>query len=56
LLITNGFNPIYVNLTRKDLDIPVIRVVIPGLEMLPDLDRYSNFNERLFRNYLEIIK
>ena len=55
LLISNGFNPIYVNLTRKGLDIPVIRAVIPGLEMLPDLDRYSNFNERLFRNYLEII-
>ncbi len=56
LLMVNGFRPIYVDLTRKDLDIPVVRVIIPGLEMMPVLDRFSNFNERQFRNYLKIIK
>ncbi|GEM_PF-814349 len=56
LLIMNGFHIIYIDLTRKDLDIPVIRVIIPGLEMLPELDLLSNFNKELFRNYLQIVK
>jgi len=56
LLLMNGFHPIYVNLTKEDLDIPVIRTIVPGLEMLPDLDRYSSFNKRLFKNYLRIVQ
>lgn len=56
LLTVNGFHPIYVDLTRKDLGIPVVRAIIPGLEMMPVLDRFSNFNERQFRDYLKIIK
>jgi len=56
LLIMNNFHPIYVDLTRKDLDIPVVKVIIPGLEMMPVLDRFSNFNERLFINYLKTLK
>lgn len=56
LLIMNGFHPIYADLTRKDLDIAVVKVIIPGLEMMHVLDRFSNFNERQFRSYLEIIK
>ncbi|MEW6571326.1 MAG: YcaO-like family protein [Nitrospirota bacterium] len=54
-LIMNGLNPIYVNLTKKDLDIPAVRAIIPGMEMLPDLDKYSNFSERQFRDYLRIM-
>ena len=52
LLIMNGFHIIYADLTRKDLDIPVVRVIIPGLEILPELNLLSNFNKELFRNYL----
>ena len=55
LLIMNGLNPIYVNLTKKDLDIPAVRAIIPGMEMLPDLDKYSNFIKRQFRDYLKIM-
>jgi len=55
LLIMNGLHPIYVNLTKKDLDIPAVRVIIPGMEMLPDLDKYSNFSKRQFRDYLRIM-
>ncbi len=55
LLIMNGLHPIYVNLTKKDLDIPAVRVIIPGMEMLPDLDKYSNFSKRQFRDYLKIM-
>ncbi|NWF52190.1 MAG: YcaO-like family protein [Nitrospirae bacterium] len=55
LLLMNGLNPIYVDLTKKGLEIPAVRAIIPGMEMLPDLDRYSNFNIRQFRNYLRIM-
>jgi ribosomal protein S12 methylthiotransferase accessory factor len=55
LLIMNGLNPIYVNLTKKGLDIPAVRAIIPGMEMLPDLDKYSNFSKRQFRDYLKIM-
>jgi YcaO-like protein with predicted kinase domain len=55
LLLMNGLKPIYVDLTKKDLEIPAVRAIIPGMEMLPDLDRYSNFNKRQFRNYLKIM-
>jgi ribosomal protein S12 methylthiotransferase accessory factor len=55
LLIMNGLYPIYVDLTKKDLDIPVVRVIIPGMEMFPDLDKYSNFSKRQFRDYLKIM-
>ena len=55
LLIMNGLNPIYVNLTKKDIDIPAVRAIIPGMEMLPDLDKYSNFSKRQFRDYLRIM-
>ena len=56
LLIMNGLHIIYADLTRKDLDIPVVRVIIPGLEILPELNLLSNFNKELFRNYLMVIK
>lgn len=55
LLLMNDFCPIYVDLTKKDLEIPAVRAIIPGMEMLPDLDRYSNFNKRQFRDYLRIM-
>jgi ribosomal protein S12 methylthiotransferase accessory factor len=55
LLMMNGLHPIYVNLTKKDLDIPAVRAIIPGMEMLPDFDKYSNFSKRQFRDYLKIM-
>jgi len=55
LLIMNGLHPIYLNLTKKDIDIPAVRAIIPGMEMLPDLDKYSNLSKRQFRDYLKIM-
>ena len=52
LLLSNGLKPIYVDLTRKDLDVPVVRAFVPGLEFMAILDRFSNFSKRQFRNYL----
>ncbi|HIC90647.1 MAG TPA: hypothetical protein EYP21_01005 [Syntrophaceae bacterium] len=54
LLMMNGYFPIYAHLTRRDLDIPVVRVIIPRLEMMPVLDTFSNFNKGQFKNYLKI--
>jgi len=55
-LAANDFFPIYVDVTRKDLEIPVTRALIPGLEMMADFDRTSRINSRLFNNYLKIHK
>ena len=48
LLIKNGYYPIYVDLTRTDLDIPVVRALVPGLEMITDFDRLSSLSLRQF--------
>jgi ribosomal protein S12 methylthiotransferase accessory factor len=53
LLITNGYSPIYVNLTRKDLDIPVVKALVPGLEMFSDFDLFSPLSLRQFAHYLK---
>jgi ribosomal protein S12 methylthiotransferase accessory factor len=54
LLTKNDYYPIYADLTRKDLGIPVARAIIPGLEIVSDMDKFSRVSPRLYRNYLEI--
>ena len=54
LLIANNYKPLYVNLTGKDLGIPVIKALIPGMEMMSDFDRFSRVNPRLFANYMQL--
>jgi ribosomal protein S12 methylthiotransferase accessory factor YcaO len=53
LLLMNGHRPIYVNLTREDLDIPVVKALIPGLEMFAEFDCFSRFSLRQFAHYLK---
>ncbi|RLB80420.1 MAG: hypothetical protein DRH17_11970 [Deltaproteobacteria bacterium] len=53
LLLMNGYRPIYVNLTKKGLDIPVVKALIPGLEMLTEFDRLSSLSPRQFIHYLK---
>ncbi|QGY40925.1 hypothetical protein GM415_12555 [Pseudodesulfovibrio cashew] len=55
-LMTNGYTPAYADLTRKDLNIPVTRAIVPGLEIISDFDHYSRVSPRLFRNYLTMFK
>ena len=55
-LMANGYTPAYVDLTRKDLNIPVVRAVVPGLELISDFDHYSRVSPRLYRNYLDLFK
>jgi len=51
LLTANDLHPIYVELTRQDVGIPVVRALVPGLELVADFDPYSRVSPRLFRNY-----
>jgi ribosomal protein S12 methylthiotransferase accessory factor YcaO len=53
LLTANGYEPIYIDLTRADLDFPVVRAIIPGMELLGDLDRFARVHPRLYGNYLK---
>jgi ribosomal protein S12 methylthiotransferase accessory factor len=53
LLIKNGYSPIYIDLTREDLDIPVVKCLVPGLEIMTVLDRFSPLNIRQFGHYLK---
>ena len=55
-LMDNGSPPVYVDLTRKDLNIPVTRAIVPGLEIISDFDHYSRVSPRLFHNYLKMFK
>lgn len=53
LLCANGYRPHYIDLTREDLALPVVKAIVPGLEWMADFDRYSRVSLRLFQNYLE---
>jgi len=52
LITANGWRILYVDLTRKDIGIPVVKALIPGMELMADFDRYSRVSRRLFANYL----
>lgn len=54
ILLTNHYQPIYVDLTREDTQIPVVRAIVPGLEIMADFDEFSRIGERLFLNYLRL--
>ena len=56
LLRANGFDPVFADLTRADLDTPVTRVIIPGMESLADFDEFSRVHPRLFNNYLQAVR
>jgi ribosomal protein S12 methylthiotransferase accessory factor len=54
LFSANGLAPVYVDLTRQDLGIPVVRALLPGFALTADLDSHSRVHPRLFGNYLKI--
>lgn len=49
----NGYKPIYVDLTREDIGIPVVKAIIPGLELMADFDQFSRVSPRLLRRVLK---
>lgn len=56
VLMRGGHTPHYADMTRADLEIPVVRAVVPGLEVMYDFDQYSRVSPRLFRNYLRLFE
>jgi ribosomal protein S12 methylthiotransferase accessory factor len=54
LLQENGCDLIYVDLTRADLDFPVVRALIPGKAPGADLEEFSSLNADLIDNYLNM--
>ena len=52
LLAANGFEPVYIDLTRQDIGFPVVKALVPGLELSADFDEFSRVSRRLYRNYL----
>jgi ribosomal protein S12 methylthiotransferase accessory factor YcaO len=54
VLAARGSAPVYLDLTREDLELPVVRAVAPGLEMRDDFDRFTRISPRLFVNYLRM--
>ncbi len=46
-----GFRPVYIDLTRRDVGLPVVRAIVPGMEITADFDRFSRVHPRLFANY-----
>lgn len=48
VLAAHGREPVFVELTRADLGIPVARVLVPGLEPHADFDRLTRPAPRLF--------
>ena len=51
VLAAHGRGPLYVDLTRKDFDIPVVRAIVPGLALTAEWDRFSRPDARLFARY-----
>ena len=52
LLVSWKTPPCYVDITRKDMQIPVVRAMVPGMEIMGDFDRFSRVHPDLFMNYL----
>ncbi len=47
LLAMEGYTPIYVDLTRTDLDIPVVKTLVPGFAFSADFDRFTRLSPKL---------
>ena len=56
VLAANGLDPIYVDLTRKDINLPVVRALLPGFALTADLDGACRVHPRLFGNYLNLFE
>jgi len=52
-LMANGYEPLYVDLTRSDLQFPVLRSLVPGLAVAAAGD-FGRVNRSLFANYLKL--
>lgn len=56
VLAANGYEPIYLDLTRQDVGLPVFKAMVPGLELTADLERFSRVSPRLWARYVSATK
>ncbi len=54
VLMAHGHTPLYVEVSRMDLELPVVRAIVPKLLLNPEPDSFSRISPRLFRNYLQL--
>jgi ribosomal protein S12 methylthiotransferase accessory factor YcaO len=54
LLERNGLQAYYADLTCRRLGFPVVRAIIPGLEIMTDFDAFSRVSPRLYAQYLHL--
>ena len=54
LLVSQNKPPVYVDLTRRDMNIPVVRAIVPGMEIMGDFDQFSRIHPDLFHNYMTL--
>ena len=52
ILERRGYSPLYANLTKRELRLPVFRAIVPGLEIVSDFDRFTRISPRLWRDAL----
>ena len=52
ILEDRGYAPIYADLTKKELRLPVYRAMVPGLEIVADFDRFTRISPRIWRGAL----
>lgn len=55
ILNMNRYEPVYVDLTRADIGFPVVKAIIPGLEIMNDFDEYSRVSPRMKAHFLKAI-
>lgn len=48
LFAVNAMDVVYLDLTRADINLPVAKAMVPGLELTPDLDKFSRISPRLW--------
>jgi ribosomal protein S12 methylthiotransferase accessory factor YcaO len=54
ILDAQGLSPLYANLTKRELRLPVFRAIVPGLEIVSDFDRFTRVSPRLWRDVLRV--
>lgn len=54
ILADHGKKPLYVDISRADLDLPVVRAIVPHLSLTGEWDRFSRPDMRIFARYLNL--
>ncbi len=56
LFAAHGRQPLYVELTRADLGLPVLRALVPRMELTAEWDAFSRLRPRIFANYFKMFE